>query len=91
MKYTKDDLGRMGDTQAFQALAEASGAWISTMERWNDLMRLAVEYKISLQHVIGSDEDYWIAGSNTYYSFASKNPQRAIACCLILVFQEQQQ
>jgi hypothetical protein len=60
---------------------------------WNDIMPLAVEHDIIYGMVIcpaGSAAAYYarlIAGDITT-SYAP-TPQRAIACCLILVLQEQ--
>ena len=55
----------------------------------NDVMPLAFEHKLSLHYVIARDSGYWMAGSNTYYHCEDVNSLRAIACCLILVLQEQ--
>ena len=56
----------------------------------SDVMPLVFELGINLQRVNQGDSNlgYWLAGANTYHSFADKNPMRAAACCLILVLQE---
>jgi hypothetical protein len=60
-------------------------------KNWNDIMPLAVEHNLTLQNVVGRGGNYWMAGPNTYHHYCDASPQRAIACCLILVLQEQQQ
>jgi hypothetical protein len=65
---------------------------------WNDLMPLAVEHKIHfgpdgdldnpINHYAISDKSI---SSENLIELVDSNPQRAIACCLILVLQEQQQ
>jgi hypothetical protein len=59
------------------------------MMDWNDIMPLAVEHNLTLQNVVGRGGNYWMAGPNTYHHYCDSSPQRAIACCLILVLQEQ--
>jgi hypothetical protein len=63
---------------------------------WNDIMPLAVEHGVEYANAGG--ENYVAATSIYNYFemgegifFECTNPQRAIACCLILVLQEQQQ
>ena len=74
---------------------------------WNDIMPLAVEHGISLVKLNGAwmaihqwiyiDDYYESTGDScglacdASCTFPHKSPQRAIACCLILVLQEQQQ
>lgn len=68
------------------------GEWFAVeFGRWDCIMPLAVEYRISLDCVNHQTDGYWIAGANTFYHVADTNPLRAIACCLILVLQEQKQ
>ena len=55
----------------------------------NDIMPLQIEHRLSLDCVNHQTDGYWIAGANTFYHVADTNPLRAIACCLILVLQEQ--
>ena len=57
----------------------------------DDIMPMAFEHKLSLHHVTDRENGYWLAGSNTYHCCKDTNPLRAIACCLILVLQEQKQ
>ena len=64
---------------------------ISTFDMmdWNDIMPLAVEHEISLMKY--NDQNGWMAIRSAppvaIYSI-NQSPQRAIACCLILVLQE---
>jgi hypothetical protein len=57
---------------------------------WNDIMPLAVEHEISLMKY--NNQNGWMAIRSAppvaIYSI-NQSPQRAIACCLILVLQEQ--
>ena len=57
---------------------------------WCSIMPLAVENNLTLQNVVGRGGNYWMAGPNTYHHYCDKSPQRAIACCLILVLQERE-
>lgn len=50
---------------------------------WNDIMPLAVKNVIAIEPVDGGLT--WIAGANTYFRFVDKSPQRAIACCLLMM------
>lgn len=59
---------------------------------WNDVMPLAVEYGISLCPSEDKKDCEWYADKifsrNLESCWSDKSPQRAIACCLILVLQE---
>ncbi len=77
------------------------------MMDWSDIMPLAVEHGISLVKLNGEwmaihqwiyiDDYYESTGEScglacdASCTFPHKSPQRAIACCLILVLQERQQ
>ena len=63
-------------------------AEVNYCKNWNDIMPLAVEHNLTLQNVVGRGGNYWMAGPNTYHHYCDSSPQRAIACCLILVLQE---
>ena len=58
---------------------------------WNDIMPLAVEHKVSL--FAYQDAHLWCAqhyfDSVGMRTVIDESPQRAIACCLVLVLQEQ--
>ena len=66
------------------------------MMDWNDIMPLAVEHKISLlegDELWGAYQNFGIYEDINYrishgHFCGDKSPQRAIACCLILVLQE---
>ncbi len=100
MKYTKEQLEKMSDDEVELALAKKFGrTLISTsddgfsdmefsdidMNNWNDIMPLAVEHGISLL----KRHDDWCAllnkplGVDIY--LCDKSPQRAIACCLLMM------
>jgi hypothetical protein len=53
----------------------------------NDIMPLAFEHKIGVQHF---NRGTWQAHSQGDEVIHDQNPLRAIACCLILVLQEKQ-
>lgn len=89
-KLTKDYLAKMSDFEVFEKLSGMTGDWISECQRWCDLMPLAVEHGVWLQSIDSGDDARWTAGANTYFSVTDKSPQRAIACCLILVLQERE-
>lgn len=59
---------------------------------WNDVMPLAVEHRISLCPAEDRDDCEWygdkIFSDNIESCWSDVSPQRAIACCLILVLQE---
>lgn len=71
---------------------ETSGAWFAVeFGRWDCIMPLAVEHKLSLMPTIADDWEWQalknnMVGVSHYYTDA--NPLRAIACCLILVLQD---
>jgi len=51
---------------------------------WNDIMPLAVEYKISLVNVLGNN--MWKSRDvEADIEVWSGSPQRAIACCLLMM------
>jgi hypothetical protein len=59
---------------------------------WNDIMPLAVEHDVAyLKDDISAYHQLYSLDSYFEYKFKFRNdvPQRAIACCLILVLQEQ--
>jgi hypothetical protein len=62
---------------------------------WNDIMPLAVEHGVNYGRVIcpaGSGAAYYAKQiDGDIITSYEPTPQRAIACCLILVLQEQQQ
>jgi hypothetical protein len=63
------------------------------MMDWNDIMPLAVEYGVTLKRVAcpaGSGFAHYAESyCGLYHTEYMEPPQRAIACCLILVLQEQ--
>ena len=91
MKYTKEQLLAMSDNEINFALAESmygedAGECIFfgfNSHEWDCIMPMAVERAIAIEPVDGGAN--WIAGANTYFSFTDKSPQRAIACCLLLM------
>ena len=101
MKYTKDDLAKMSDSTINGAIcnlsAYAKNKLMFDFNEWNDIMPLAIEHEIiTLKQyrnwwaicVKGTDVD-WAIEFDIHAE--DESPQRAIACCLILVLQEQQQ
>ena len=66
---------------------------------WSDIMPLAIEHGVCLTSPIASHKNKWQASqtdgggkwSADDFYFSNESPQRAIACCLILVLQESQQ
>jgi hypothetical protein len=66
-------------------------------EKWQDTMPLAVEYGISIiQSEVNKEMNNWCACHEVVQlhgefecglSFCTSNPQRAIACCLIMVLE----
>lgn len=100
-KLTKDDLAKMSDFDIFEKLSDMTGTWISECQRWCDLMPLAVEHGINLIKLDSSwaatnnAESYIIDSSYRFNEVGGvscwhSSPQRAIACCLILVLQERE-
>jgi hypothetical protein len=104
MKYTKEQLEGMSDFEVSKALCLLLGfdvngvteSWNQMInavpnlcEDWSRLMPLAVEHKINLMKY--NDQNGWMAIRSAppvaIYSI-NQSPQRAIACCLILVLQE---
>jgi len=74
---------------------------IDYCRNWDDIMPLAVEHWVFLDNGAVIDcEHRFIAYSETmrnygeiigaHYEFSHDNPQRAIACCLILVLQDKE-
>ena len=58
---------------------------------WNDIMPLAVEHNVALAPHSDSWEAFTLQKNWQVVDmqYMDKSPQRAIACCLILVLQEQ--
>ena len=74
-------------------VANSGDGWkLNYCNNWNDLMPLVVEHEISLNDATNSE---WIADTfrvmprNELFSI-SKNPQRALAECLLLVLQDKE-
>jgi hypothetical protein len=97
MKYTKDDLSKMGENSINDALYNLSSYAKAKLNfnflEWNHIMPLAVEHKLTFAPHVKS---MWICYQRNKpfspkYDYFDASPQRAIACCLILVLQEQQQ
>ena len=94
MKYTKDDFAKMGDERicsTIERLAKPSNHnWKFDYLSWDDIMPLAVEHKISL--FAYQDAQLWCAqhyfDAIGMHTTINESPQRALACCLILVLQE---
>lgn len=56
---------------------------------WNAIMPLVQSYKLALEpeaHAFTSSSERWIATDfNIKYQFITEEPQRALACCLLLM------
>jgi ABC-type iron transport system FetAB ATPase subunit len=99
MKYTKDDLMRMKDSTINGVICNlspyAKNKLMFNFNNWNDIMPLAVEHDVAyIKSERSAFSGLYIDGEyDCYYGFKLKVendvPQRAIACCLILVLQEQ--
>ena len=103
MKHTREQLSVMSDFEVNKTLCLLLGFDVSGVteqrnqmidavpnfcEDWDRLMPLAVDNNLMLQNAVWSGGNYWIAWSNTYHHYCDKSPQRAIACCLIMVLEE---
>ena len=79
-------------------IRKSASSVIFTFNDWSDIMPLAVEHNIS--HISSDGGGTWWAEYATEInqqfimcskqSYQSESPQRAIACCLILVLQERE-
>ena len=95
MKYTKEQLNGMSDTDIEALLNDLVHGfelnYKAYLDDWNELMPLVVDHGISLKNQncpAGSGyAQYAESYCGRFYSDYDI-PQRAIACCLILVLQE---
>ena len=95
---TKQQLRAMSDFEVNKALsysAEMDGVWRDYCNIPNDIMPLAFEYKLNILSPDAFSSEF-AGGWNCFNDGGScviydANPLRAIACCLILVLQEQKQ
>jgi len=100
MKYTKEQLEGMSDFEISKALCLKLGYDVNGVteqrnfminavpdfcSQWHLIMNLATKHVVALEPVDSGDKLVWLAGANTYFSFTDKSPQRAIACCLLLM------
>lgn len=91
MTYTKEQLLTMNDNEVILALAESLYGTNATectfygfnCYEWDCIMPMAVACAIAIEPA--ADGINWVAGANTRFSFTDKSPQRAIACCLLLM------
>lgn len=100
MRYTKQQLQSMSDFEINKALCIKLGYDVTGVteqinymtnavadfcHQWHLIMNLATMYTIALEPVDSVNNLTWVAGANTYFGFTDKSPQRAIACCLLLM------
>jgi hypothetical protein len=102
MKHTREQLDGMSDFEASKTLClllgfdvsgiteqrnQMIGAVPNLYEDWSKIMPLAVEYKISIDWFSDGRCVAYQDKSDIDYSHQSESPQRAIACCLIMVLE----
>ena len=105
MKHTREQLSVMSDFEVNKTLCLLLGFDVSGVteqrnqmidavpnfcEDWSRLMPLAVEYDVGVYPLMHTNGETWMASFDKCKRFEHQSPQRAIACCLIMVLESQQ-
>ena len=86
MKYTSEQLENMSDDNISDSIVEKFGIkrFFDYLD-WEDIMPLAVEHKIGGHYGTQAPEIYFAHSRFKEVIATDKSPQRAIACCLLMM------
>lgn len=91
MKHTREQLDGMSGPELTNTLSDLVGYWQPFLNQWDAIMPLAVEHGVTLKSVAcpaGSrSANYAESYCGLHHTGYIEPPQRAIACCLIMVLE----